>query len=127
MFRLQATNTLGESDADTVRVNVVDDPQDKNTVTFHDLIWEQRDVYGLAEVLIFLTTSVRPDIFYSYLTFRPIDFYVKLESSSSWLSVPYRTGNLYTYDVNQPLLWIICYPNEPSLVGRKSSIKIKLL
>jgi hypothetical protein len=128
LFRLLVTNSSGASDADTVQINVVDDPQNKNTVTYHDLIWEQGDVYGLGQVNIFLTTSIRPDLFYSINSYRPVQVYLNLDPfSSSWISVPYRGNNLYTYDEFPLLLWIICYPNNPLLIGKKSSIKIKLL
>jgi len=127
LFRLQVTNSSGASDADTVQVNVVNDPLNTNTVTFHDLVWEQGDVYGLGLVDIFITTSIRPDLFYGINAYRPVQVYLNLDASASWISVPYYTGNLYTYDEWPLLLWIICYPNNPLLVGRKSSIKIKLL
>ncbi len=128
LFRLLVTNSSGVSDADTVQINVVDDPQNKNTVTYHDLIWEQGDVYSLGLVNIFLTTSIRPDLFYSINSYRPVQVYLNLDPfSSSWISVPYGGNNLYTYDEIPLLLWIICYPNNPLLVGKKSSIKIKLL
>jgi len=122
LFRLQVTNSYGESDADTVQVNVVDDLLNKNTVTYRDLVWEQGDVYGLAEMDIFLTTSARPDLFY-----KPIQVYLNLDSTASWISVPNGGNSLYTYDEVPLLLWIISYPNNQLLVGRKSSIRIKFL
>jgi len=127
LFRLQVTNSSGASDADTVQVIVVDDPLNPNTVTFRDLVWEQGDVYGLAEVDIFLTTSIRPDLFYGINAYRPVQVYLNLDSSASWILVPHGGNNIYTYDEVPLLLWIICYPNNPLLVGRKSSLKIKFL
>ena len=127
LFCLRVTNSSGASDADTVQVNVVDDPQNKNTVTYHELTWEQGDVYGLGGVYIFLTTSIRPDIFYSLNSYRPVQVYLKLNSFSSWIPVSYGGNNLYTYDEFPLLLWIICYPNNPLLVGKKSAIRIKFL
>ncbi len=127
LFRLQVTNSLGVSDADTVQVEVVEDPQNTNTVTYHDLIWGAGDVYGLGLVDIFLTTSIRPDLFYSYNSYRPIQVYLNLDASAAWISVHYGGNNLYTYDEFPVLLWIICYPNNALLVGQRSSIKIKFL
>jgi len=127
LFRLQVTNSSGASDADTVQVIVVDDLLNPNTVTFHDLVWEQGDVYGLAEVDIFLTTSIRPDLFYGINAYRPVQVYLNMDSSASWILVPHGGNDIYTYDEVPLLLWIICYPNNTLLVGRKSSIKIKFL
>ena len=105
----------------------MDDSQNANTVTYHDLVWEAGDVYGLGLVDIFLTTSIRPDLFYSLNSYRPVQVYLKIDPSSSWISVPYGGNNLYTYDEFPWLLWILCYPNNPLLVGKKASIKIKFL
>lgn len=126
LFRLKVTNPSGASDADTVQVNVVDNPLDKNTVTFHDLRWQVGDVYGLAEIDNFLNTSLRTDIFYSYSSIKPVQVYYKSDNIPSWISVSYRAGGFY-YDGNGDFLWIVNYPVDPSLAGRKSSIKIKLL
>jgi hypothetical protein len=126
-FKLLVTNALGKSIADTVQINVVDDPLNSNTVTYHHLFWQQGDVYGLGAVDIFLNTSIRPDIFFGNTGYRPIEVYLKLDASTSWISVPFRTNALYTYDKFPLLLWIINYPNNPLLVGKKSEIRIKLL
>jgi hypothetical protein len=127
LFRLQVTNSYGAFDADTVQVIVVDDPLNPNTVTYHDLVWAQGDAYGLGLVDIFLTTSINPSLFYGINAYRPVQVYLNLDSSASWILVPDGGNNIYTYDEFPLLLWIICYPNNPLLVGRKSSIKIKFL
>jgi hypothetical protein len=105
----------------------VDDSQNANTVTYHDLVWEAGDVYGLGSVDIFLTTSIRPDLFYNLNSYRPVQVYLKLDPSSSWILVQYQGTGLYTFDEWPLLLGILCYPNNPSLVGKKSSIKLKFL
>ncbi|MEO6000321.1 MAG: hypothetical protein ABIN89_26025, partial [Chitinophagaceae bacterium] len=109
LFRLQITNSSGE-DADTVQVDVVNDPLAKNTVTYHNLIWQVGDVYGLAELDNFLNTSLRSDIFYSYSSIKPLQVFLNFDTASSWISVPYKVGGLY-YDGNGEYLWVINYPN----------------
>lgn len=126
LFRLQVTNPSGESDADTVQVTVVNDPLDKNTVTFHNLIWQVGDVYGLAEIDNFLNTSLRLDLFFSNRTIKPVQVYLNFDTTPAWISVPYWSGGLY-YDGFGQFLWIVNYPVDPLLAGRKSSIKIKFL
>ena len=130
LFRLQVTDASGASAADSVQVTVWDDPLNTNTVTYHDLIWTQGDLYGVGTKNIFLTISARPDLFYDAYTFRAIQVHLRLDSLSSWITVPdqsMRGNNLYTYDLIPLLLWTICYPDNAFLVGSKSSIKIKFL
>lgn len=126
MFRLQVTTSSGISDADTVNVTVVDDPQDKNTVTYHNLLWQAGDAYGLGLIDIFLSPLNRPDLFYRINSPRPIEVSLKLDTSPLWIPVPYKGNNLYTYDYSSVNLWIMCFPNDATLVGRMGSIKIKL-
>jgi hypothetical protein len=126
LFRLQVTNSSGASDADTVQVTVVNDPMDKNTVTFHNLIWQVGDVYGLAEIDNFLNTSLRLDLFFSNRKLKPVQAYFNFDTAPAWISVPYWSGGLY-YDGFGAFLWIVNYPVDPLLAGRKSSIKIKVL
>ncbi|MEO5583213.1 MAG: hypothetical protein ABIR66_11010 [Saprospiraceae bacterium] len=122
LFSFQVTNSVGVSDADTVQINVVIDPPNSNTITFHSLIWQRGDLYGMGYDDIFLNASSNPDIFN-----RSIEVYLDLDVSSLWVPVT-RTNNLYIYDVEVPLLWILCSnPNCKLLVGQRSSIKIKLL
>lgn len=126
LFRLQVTNPSGASDADIVQVTVANDPLDKNTVTFHNLIWQVGDVYGLAEIDNFLNTSLRLDLFFSNRKIKPVQVYLNFDTAPAWISVPYWSGGLY-YDGFGEFLWIVNYPVDPLLAGRKSSIKIKLL
>ena len=126
LFRLQVTNPSGALHADTVQVNVVDNPLDKNTVTFHDLTWQVGDVYGLAEIDNFLNTSLRLDLFFSNRKVKPVQVYLNFDTAPAWISVPYSSGGLY-YDGFGEFLWIVNYPVDPLLAGSRSSIKIKLL
>ena len=126
LFRLQVTNPSGALHADTVQVNVVDNPLDKNTVTFHDLTWQVGDVYGLAEIENFLNTSLRLDLFFSNRKVKPVQVYLNFDTAPAWISVPYSSGGLY-YDGFGEFLWIVNYPVDPLLAGSRSSIKIKLL
>jgi hypothetical protein len=125
-FRLEVTEGSGASSADTVQVTVVNDPLDKNTVTFHNLTWMTGDVYGLAEIDNFLNTSLRLDLFFSNRKVKPLEVYFNFNTAPAWISVPFRNGGLY-YDGFGEFLWIVKYPVDPLLAGRKSSIKIKLL
>jgi hypothetical protein len=123
---LKVTDASDASSADKVQVTVVNDPSDKNTVTFHNLTWMTGDVYGLAEIDNFLNTSLRLDLFFSNRKVKPLEVYLNLDTAPAWISVPFWTGSLY-YDGFGEFLWIVNNPADPLLAGRKSSIKIKLL
>jgi len=134
LFRLQVTNSAG-TDADTVQINVVNDPQDINTIIYHELVWEQGEDYlnnGVFEIS--LLTPYRPDLFYSAhpnnYAVKPIQVFVYL--NAKWDPVPFDRLNdnnyyFYTYDQTPLQLQIIYYPGNKALVGKKSDIKIKLL
>jgi hypothetical protein len=126
LFKLQVTDAAGAFSADTVQVNVINDPLDKNTVTFHNLVWKVGDVYGLPEMDNFLNTSLRLDLFFSNRKVKPVEVYLNFDTAPAWIWVPYWHGGLY-YDGFGEFLWIVNYPIDPSLAERKSSIKIKLL
>jgi hypothetical protein len=123
---LKVTDASDASSADKVQVTVVNDPSDKNTVTFHNLTWMTGDVYGLAEIDNFLNTSLRLDLFFSNRKVKPLEVYLNFDTAPAWISVPFWTGGLY-YDGFGEFLWIVNNPADPLLAGRKSSIKIKLL
>jgi hypothetical protein len=124
LFAFRVTNAAGEFDEDTVRVDVVDDPVERNTVTYHELSWALGDVYGLGESLQSLSTPIRPDLFNSGNA--QVQVGLKLNSSSPWVSVPFRGSDRFSYDQVPIILWILCDPVDPLLVGTTSSIKIKL-
>jgi hypothetical protein len=126
LFKLEVTNASGATSADTIQVTVVNDPLDKNTVTFHNLTWITGDVYGLSEIDNFLNTSLRLDLFLSNRNVRPLEVYLNFNATPAWIPVPFWTGGLY-YDGFGEFLWIIRYPVDPLLAGRQSSIKIRLL
>jgi K319-like protein len=125
LFRLQITKATGIS-ADTVAINVVNDPLNVNTITYDDLVWQQGDVYGMGESLTSLTTSIRPDIWHSLTSTVPIQVALKLQTSSSWLPVQLNSGS-YSYDLWPVVLWILDNSNNSLLIGTRASIKIKIL
>jgi hypothetical protein len=127
LFELQVSDLPGTSGRDTITVFVEENPQNVNTVTYHDLLWKAGDVYGLGSVVVSLTTSIRPDLFHSLNSNWPIVVYLKLDPFSAWTVVQYHGKDLYSYDQFPWLLWILCYPNDLSLVSKLSSIKVKFL
>ena len=127
VFTLRIIGTPGSSNTDTVKVTVLDDPQNRNTVTYHNLEWTEGDPYGLAQLTTFITSSIRPDIFTPSGSIKPIQVSLKLDPSATFIAVPFKTSSGYTWDAAPYLAWIYTVPNNPSLVGRRSDLRVKFL
>ena len=113
VFRLEVKTATAVS-ADTIKIKVVNDPLDRNSITFHHLIWQTGDVYGLAERDVFLNTSLRNDLF----TNPALHVFLDINSDQNWLPVSHLNKDKFSYDAIPELLWIITYPADFSLLGK---------
>lgn len=100
-------------------VTVISDPQEKNTLTYNKLRWAIGDIYGTGTNSLHL---LKPD----WLEKRPVEVYLNLNSASNWFKVPsVQNGVNYNFDGDSYRLWVLRIPEDPSLAGKESSIKIK--
>ena len=127
VFTLRIISAAGSSNTDTVKVTVLDDPQNRNTVTYHNLEWTEGDPYSLAQLSTFISSSIRPDIISASGNIKPIEISLKLDPSSAFIVVPFKTGSGYTWDAWPYVAWIYTVPNNPLLVGRRSDLRVKFL
>ncbi len=105
----------------TINVTVVNDPSEKNTVTYHKLKWISGNVYnnGTNYIHIF-----KPD----WLENRPVEVYLNVNSASGWFMVP-SIQNMVNYKLegDSYRLWIVRMTYDQSWIGKESGIKIKFL
>jgi hypothetical protein len=128
VFTLRIISAAGSSNTDTVKVTVLDDPQNRNTVTYHNLEWTEGDPFSLAQLTTFISSSTRPDIFTASGSIKPIEISLKLDPSTSFIVVPFRSiRGGYTWDASPYLAWIYTVPNNPLLVGRRSDLRVRFL
>ncbi len=126
-FRVEASNAAGSS-ADTMDVLVINDPQNPNTITFKNLKWRLADEYGTSIIDLDIITPGQPNLFIASDQLRPLEIYLQLDSASQWFKVPsVQSGFSYVYDAARPHIWIARIPRDDTWVGKKSSIRIKLL
>lgn len=126
-YELRVTIPGGLSDVDTVQVTVINDPQLKNSVTYHDLVWTEGDVYGLGQLSTFISSSIKPDIFTISGAIKPIEISLKGAPGSPFTIVPFKTNNTYTWDAQPYIAWIMTVPNNPLLLGKKADLRVRFL
>lgn len=109
---------------------VVFDPQPNQhqpgayEVVFDSLAWIY-DTDGIGEWMYFMSPS-RPDLFET--SGQRVDAWLNLDSSSNWIQIRSgfeSKGDQFTYSVSPPFLVVYKWPPDLSMVGKKSSIKIK--
>jgi hypothetical protein len=133
-FRLTANNPAGTS-VDTVNVLVIDNPSDLNTITFLDLKWILADEYGLGLMDLSLRVPAVPNLFSPSLAgaqwnLNLIQVYLQIDPpAGSWMTLnATQPGPVYySYDSALPHIWIMRLPVDNTWVGKKSTVKIKLL
>ena len=126
-FRFDVNNALGRS-TDTIKVLVLNNPQDLNTITFNNLKWRLADEYGSGIIDLDIMTPYQPNLFKTWDQLHPIEIYLKIDTASQWFKVPaVQSGFIFNYDAAKPHIWIARIPQDSTWVGKKSSIKIKLL
>ena len=125
LFTFTVTEPGLGSSTDTVKVTVIDDPLNRNSVTYHDLVWEESDPFGLSWLTTFLTSPLRPDIFDKAGVNRGVEVSMKLNSTTPWTIVPFRTHDPFNSDVVPYLAAILTEPNNPLLVGLKSDMRVR--
>jgi hypothetical protein len=127
LYELKVTIPSGLSDADTIQVTVINDPQLKNSVTYHDLVWTEKDISGTGQLTTVISSSVKPDIFTASGGVKPIEISLKDAATSPFTLVPFRTNNIYTWDARPYTAWIMTVPNNRSLVGKKADLRVRFL
>ena len=120
----------GASVTDTVQVTVLDDPQNRNTLTYHNLIWQASNTSVTSWQTTSLPTPTRPDLWDpAGVHRRNLEFSLKLSSQAAWINVPFKTNTTAQY------VWyglpytglILTQPDNPALVGTKAEMRIKIL
>lgn len=127
LFTFRMTSTSGSSNIDTVKVTVLDDPQNRNTVTYHDLEWTEGDPATIGRDIIFISTSLRPDIFTTSGGIKPIEISLKPDAASPFMGVPFRVNSGYTWEASPYVAWIATVPNNPALLGKRSDLRVRFL
>ena len=110
---------------DTVKVTVLDDPQNRNTVTYHNLVWVEGDPYGLGRLTAFLESPLRPDRFDAAGVYRGMEIFLKLNPSSAWRIVPFGSNSPYSWYAAPYTVSITTNPTNPLLVGTQSDLRIR--
>ena len=113
--------------ADTVRVTVVDDPLLRNTVTYHNREWTYGDPSRSGQLNTFIVSSQRPDLFTPAGPLKPFEVSLKPDAASPFSVIPFRTNAPFTWNAAPNTAWIITVPNNPSVVGRRSDLRIRFL
>ncbi|HEY6503929.1 MAG TPA: PKD domain-containing protein [Chitinophagaceae bacterium] len=125
-FRLEI-NTSSGLIADTMTLTVLNDPSDPNTITYRDLSWTIGDPYGNGINSLLLA---KPDWF-DLSTSHSITAYLQLDAGGPWITMPFGSAG-FTYQQACYVtclyrMWLVPTPQDMTWVGRKSSIKIKIL
>lgn len=126
LFAFTVTEIGVGSATDTVQVTVLDDPQNTNTVTYHNLVWEEGDPYAVTDLTTFISSPLRPDLFHVAF-FRGMQVFLKLNAVSPWTTLPYKSNVPFSWNAIPYTLFIATYPTSPSLRGTKSDMRIKIL
>jgi hypothetical protein len=126
LFTLTLIGLAVPSNIDTVQVTVLDDPQNRNTVTYHRLSWKEGNPAGRGQVTTFVSSSIRPDIF-TPSGVSPLELALKADAASPFIIVPFKSNNPYTWDAAPHNAWIMTVPINPLLVGKKSDLRIRFL
>jgi hypothetical protein len=130
LFALTVEQPGVASVTDTVQVTVLDDPENRNTLTYHNLIWQKANLSVRSWQTTFLSTPARPDLWDpAGVHRRNLEFYLRTTSQSTWINVPFVTNT------TAPYVWsglpntglILTQPDNPSLVGTKADMRIKIL
>ena len=126
---LSPNDSVVLSSKDSVKGIISQDSLKGKEIIF-DSLWQRGDVYGLAINDIFLSTPYAPILFTNNsFAIRAFEVFLKLDSV--WIPIPRiwqtATNSPFHYDTTFPTLWIISYPGDAALIGKKSSIKIKFL
>ena len=75
-----------------------------------------------------IVTPAQPNLFAAWDQLLPVEIYLQLDPSSQLFMVPsVQSGFMYPYDAARPSIWIARIPQDPTWVGKESSIKIKIL
>ena len=128
LFTFRMTSPSGSSNIDTMKVTVLDDPLNRNTVTYHDLEWAEGDPNTpVAQVTTFISSSLRPDIFTASGNIKPIEVSLKPDVASPFMTVPFRSNNGYTWDASPYVARIMTVPGNPALVGKKADLRVRFL
>ena len=129
-FELSAEQLGFTSVTDTVHVTVLEDPQNRNTLTYHNVMWQNSNTSVRSWQTTFLPTALRPDLWDpAGVHRRNLEFYFRPNSQSAWINVPFITNT------TAPYVWsglpytglILTQPDNPSLVGTKADLRIKIL
>ena len=130
LFTLTVTDPGVGSVTDTVQVTVLNDPQNRNTLTYYQLVWQKGNTAARNWQTTFLPTPLRPDLWDpAGVHRRNLEFSLRPNSQSSLIPVPFITN------LTAPYVWfglpytglILTQPNNPSLVGTKADMRIKIL
>ena len=130
LFTCDVTVAGVQSAVDTVQVTILNDPQNKNTVTYHNLVWQQSNTSQRSWQTTFLATPVRPDLFDpAGVHKRNLEFSLRANAQSPWTLVPFITNknSLYFWYGLPYIGLILSNPDNPSLVGTKADMRIKVL
>ena len=126
-FELRVTVPGVASDVDTVVITVVDDPRLKNTVTYHDLAWTEGDPAARGQLTTFIATAVKPDLFTPTATVKPIEISLRPDAASSFVVIPFKSNTPFTWDAALYNAWIMTVPNNRSLLGKTSDLRVRFL
>lgn len=133
-FKLIASNAVGTS-VDTVNVLVINDPTDPNTITFLDLKWILADEYGMGSMDLSLRVPATPNLFSQSQSgvqsnLNPTQVYLQIDPpGGTWqlLNTTLPGNGNFIYDSALPDIWIMRLPIDNTWVGKKSSVRIKIL
>jgi hypothetical protein len=114
--------------ADTMTVQVIDDPADRNTITFKNLKWRLADEYGLGILDLDIVAPAQPNLFSTWDRMIPSVSLLQVDALMPWVVLPATDPfSTFTFDFARPHIWVMRLPNDPGWVSRESSLKIKIL
>ena len=118
----------GPGSSDTMTVEVIDDPQERNTITFQNLKWRMADEYGIGILDLDVVAPAQPNLFSAWNQMIPSIVYLQPDPLMQWMALPFSDSfSSFVYDFASPHIWIMRTPAASTWVGRESSVKIKLL
>ena len=104
---------------------VVDDPQNRNTVIYHNLVWVEGDVYGLGKLTTFIASPLRPDRFDGAGVYRGMEIFLKPNPPAAWRIIPFGSNSPYSWYAAPYTVSIMTNPTNPLLVGTTSDMRIR--
>ncbi len=114
--------------ADTMTVLVLDDPADRNTITFKNLKWRLADEYGIGVLDLDIVAPAQPNLFSAWNQMIPSVVSLQIDAMMPWIPLPFTDPlSTFTYDFASPRVWVMRLPADPGWVGRESSLKVKIL